>query len=84
MARCVTGKRMFPTSQSAEEALIDAWVKNDYPAGKGPVAVYQCLDCQCFHLTSSGVMNPALAKYIADGKLRLQKEANYWKGKFRS
>jgi hypothetical protein len=83
MAGCVTGKKMYGTADMAEQALIEAWVRNDYPAGQGPVAVYKCEDCKEFHLTSSGEMNPALAKFIKDGKLKLQKEANYWIDRFK-
>jgi hypothetical protein len=83
MTGCVTGKRMYPTAQMAEDALIEAWVKNDYPAGKGPIAIYKCDDCGNYHLTSSGTINPALSSFINDGKLKLRKEANYWLDKFK-
>jgi hypothetical protein len=83
MAQCVTGKKMYPTAQMAEDALIEAWVKNDYPAGKGPISIYKCEDCGNFHLTSSGTINPSLSSFINDGKLKLRKEANYWLDKFK-
>jgi hypothetical protein len=83
MAGCVTGKKMYPSKENAEQVLIDAWIRNDYPSGRGPVAVYRCNDCGQFHLTSSGVMNPALEQFIREGKLKLQKEANYWKDKLK-
>lgn len=83
MAGCVTGKKMYATKELAEQALIQAWVKNDYPQGKGPVAVYLCNDCRQFHLTSSGPMNSSLEEFIKQGKLKLQKEADYWAGKLK-
>jgi hypothetical protein len=83
MAGCVTGKKMYSSKEMAEDALINTWVKNDFPAGMGPVAVYQCGDCGQYHLTSSGEMNPALAQFIKEGKLKLQKEADYWRGKLK-
>lgn len=83
MAGCVTGKKMYSTKEMAEQALIQAWVKNDYPSGKGPVAVYLCNDCHEFHLTSSGSKNSTLEQFIKEGKLKLQKEAEYWASKFK-
>jgi hypothetical protein len=83
MAGCVTGKKMYPSQEMAEQALINAWVKNDYPEGRGPVAVYRCNDCKEFHLTSSGTMNPVLESFIKEGKLKMQKEAAYWAGKLK-
>ena len=69
---------MYATRELAQEALIHAWVKNDYPSGRGPVSIYKCDDCGDYHLTSSGQMDAALQKYIDDGKLKLQKEADRW------
>jgi hypothetical protein len=45
--------------------------------------VYQCEDCGEYHLTSRGPMNERLAQYIADGKLKRDKEANQWLGKLK-
>jgi hypothetical protein len=84
MAACVTGKKMYLTQEMAEQTLIQAWVKNDFPMGKGPVAVYRCADCGQYHLTSSGQMNSALEQFVKDGKLKLQREADYWKKKLKS
>ena len=83
MPGCVTGKKMYATQELAEHALTHAWVKNDYPPGKEPVAVYRCDDCREFHLTSSGPMNPTLAQFIKEGKLSLQKEADFWASKLK-
>lgn len=74
---------MYPSRERAEQALIQAWVKNDYPPGKGPVTVYHCNDCREFHLTSAGALNPALEVFIKEGKLKLQKEADYWASKLK-
>ena len=83
MAGCVTGKNMYLNQEAAEQALIQAWVRNDFAEGHGPVNVYRCHDCGQFHLTSSGQMNPILAEHIRNGKLKLQKEANYWEKKLK-
>ncbi len=74
---------MYFSKELAEEALIGAHTAYDYAGGQGPIAVYQCEDCGEYHLTSRGLMNERLAQYIADGKLKLEKEANRWLGKFK-
>jgi hypothetical protein len=78
MAGCVTRKKMYTSAEIAEEALIQAWSTYEYAAGSGPVSVYKCDDCGHYHLTSIGEMNPKLAQYIREGKIKLQKEANQW------
>jgi hypothetical protein len=83
MERCVTGKKMYPTQEIAEEALIGAHTRFQYPSGGGPVAVYQCADCGRYHLTSRGPMNGKLADQMASGKIKLQKEADAWESRFR-
>jgi hypothetical protein len=83
MAGCVTGKRQFATREMAEEVLIDSWVRYTYARGHGPVAVYRCDDCGEYHLTSSGEMNPALAKFLKEGNVQRQKEALYWADKLK-
>jgi hypothetical protein len=82
MAGCVTGKKMYHNVEMAEEALIGAWIKNDYAPGHGPVAVYRCVDCGEYHLTSAGVMNAKLKQQLEEGKIKLQKEAERWTRKW--
>jgi len=82
MNKCVTGKRLYQSSQLAEEALIEAHIRFDYRTGEGPVAVYLCDDCGEYHLTSRGPMNSHLAALIANGAIKKQKEANRWQSKF--
>jgi hypothetical protein len=83
MAGCVTGKRIYPTQEIAEEVLIQAWITYDYRNGRGPVAVYQCADCGQYHLTSTGEINPKLALYLKEGRIKVQKEANRWMERFK-
>lgn len=80
---CPSGKRSYPTQELAEEALIQAHTAYEYPEGQGPLAVYQCDECGEFHLTSRGPINERLAAYIAEGKLKLHKEARRWEDRFR-
>ncbi len=68
----------------AEEALIDAWARNNYSMnGRAPVAVYSCDDCGHYHFTSKGEMNERLTEQIQAGKIKRQQEANYWAGKLK-
>jgi hypothetical protein len=83
MTKCVSNKKMYPTMDVAEDALIEARTNFEFPSGHGPVGVYQCEDCGYFHLTSRGPVNEKLARHLADGKIKLQKEANKWLGKMK-
>lgn len=74
---------MYFSKELAEEALIGAHTAYTYANGQGPIAVYQCEDCGEYHLTSRGPMNERLAQYIAEGKLKRDKEANQWLGKLK-
>ena len=83
MKPCISNKKMYSTLDLAEDALLEARMRFDYPPNRGPIAVYQCDDCGCFHLTSKGKMNEKLAQQLANGKIKLQKEANHWLGKLK-
>ena len=83
MIKCVSNKKVYNSEQVAEDALIDAWTRSEYPGGRGPVAVYRCDDCGYFHFTSQGIMNQKLAKFIKDGKRDRLREANHWENKLK-
>ena len=74
---------MYASRELAEDALIEARIRFNYPHGGGPVAVYKCDDCGYYHLTSQGVMNERLSTFIEEGKLKLHKEAGYWTDKLK-
>lgn len=83
MEKCVTNKRIYYTKEMAEDALIEAWSRNNYPEGRGPVAVYQCDDCGNWHWTSRGPMNERLAGELRSGNIHRQQEAYRWERKWR-
>ena len=83
MDKCVSGKRMYPSQQVAEEVLIESWSRYNYVSGGGPVSVYQCDDCGRFHLTSKGPMNERLSQAISEGTIARQKEARNWEHKLK-
>jgi hypothetical protein len=82
--RCTSGKRVYDSQAIAEDVLIELWTKNDYAENQAPIAVYKCEDCGLYHLTSRGPINESLSKYLASGKLKLNKEANRWLDKFKN
>jgi hypothetical protein len=81
--RCISGKKMFDSQQLAEDMLIELWTRNEYSTGHAPIAVYKCEDCGHYHLTSRSPMNEKLAAVLANGKLKLHREANKWMDKFK-
>ena len=78
MIKCISHKKVYPTAEIAEDALIDARTHFDYGTRTGPIAVYRCEDCGYYHLTSKGEVNHKLASQLSDGKIKRQKEANQW------
>lgn len=83
MSTCISNKRVFLTELLAEDALIDAWSTNTYSSNRGPVSVYRCDDCGCYHFTSQGKMNERLEKEIASGKIKIQREAKHWESRMK-
>jgi hypothetical protein len=83
MIKCSSHKKVYATKEIAEDALIEAHTQFDYGRGNGPVAIYQCEDCGYYHLSSKGVINEKLDKYLKEGKIQKQKEANWWMNKMK-
>lgn len=83
MINCISNKKVYPSQELAEEALIQAHIHFEFAKGNGPVAVYKCEDCGYYHLTSKGVMSAKLLNELNSGKISLHKEANRWLDKFK-
>lgn len=83
MVKCVSNKKIYPSKEAAEDALIEAHAHFDYTRGDGPIGVYQCEDCGSYHLTSKGPMNQKLEQLIKEGKIKRLKEANQWLNKMK-
>ena len=83
MIKCSSRKKVYPTLEMAEDALIEAHVHFDYGTRSGPIAVYECEDCGYYHMTSKGTMNLKLVAYQNAGQVRRQKEANHWLDKLK-
>ena len=78
MIKCVSNKKVYPSKEIAEDALIEAHTHFEYSRGNGPAGVYQCEEYGNWHLTSKGQMNQKLDQLLKEGKIHRQKEANQW------
>jgi hypothetical protein len=83
MKKCPSGKVIYFSQTLAEDALLEAWIRNHYTKGQGPVNVYQCEDCGNFHLTSKGEMNHQLKQSIDNGQIERSRRAYYLENKLR-
>ncbi|MTI22646.1 hypothetical protein E1176_16560 [Fulvivirga sp. RKSG066] len=81
MSGCSTQKICYDSKVIAEEALMQNRARNNYAAGQGPINVYLCHICNCYHFTSKGEPSDLL-KTDKDRIDRLR-EASYWEDKFR-
>ncbi|MGL1888273.1 MAG: hypothetical protein OCD76_17285 [Reichenbachiella sp.] len=81
MSQCVSGKRMFDTSEEAETALIENHIHFNHSKGSGPKNFYECRDCGCYHFTSQGELNSVIidkAEFI-----KSQQRSRSWEDKLR-
>jgi ABC-type ATPase with predicted acetyltransferase domain len=83
MQTCSTGKRVYQTEQQAMDALLEAYALYEYRSGGGPVSVYQCDDCGCFHFTSKGNIHPVLAEHLKSNQAKTSQEAARWLNKLK-
>jgi len=81
--RCPTGKSLYLSLSLAEDALIDAWTRNNFTPGNGPVNIYQCDDCGNFHFTSKGIMNVRLKTELDNGTIARNRRAFELESKLR-
>lgn len=81
MSICSTQKVCYDSQEIAEEALLQNHAKNNYAEGQGPVNVYECDICGCYHFTSKGNTHPILREQ--KGRIDRLREANYWEDRFR-
>jgi len=81
MSHCSSHKVCYDSKEIAEEALLQNHAKNNYAKGQGPVNVYLCDMCGCYHFTSKGEINPLLNSQ--KGRIDKLREASYWEDKLR-
>jgi hypothetical protein len=82
--RCSSGKVIYVSLSLAEDALLDAWVRNNYSVGTGPITIYQCEDCGNFHFTSKGAMNDRLKRELDSGQIERSRRAFDYERKFKA
>lgn len=75
MKSCSSGKISYASQSLAEDALLDAWARNHYKTGQGPVNVYACEDCGNFHFTSKGKINERLNEALVTGQIERSRQA---------
>lgn len=80
---CTTRKICYITKDQAEQALLGTRARYSSAANPGPVAVYRCPLCECYHLTSKGDESDVLRSADSQRKIDLQREAYYWEGKIK-
>lgn len=79
---CISRKVCYDTREQAEDALLRA--RAQYASSHvGPVAVYHCPHCECYHLTSKGEESDVLQSKKTLQKINLQREADYWESKMK-
>jgi hypothetical protein len=66
---------MYFSQTLAEDALLEAWIRNHYKTGQGPVNVYSCDDCGNFHFTSKSAMNERLKGALDNGQIEKSRRA---------
>lgn len=83
MTRCVTNKQCYDSREIAEEALIQNRARYNHRPNAGPINVYLCDSCGCYHFTSKGELGDILKSDENRRRIDLQQEANHWEGKFK-
>ncbi len=79
MSGCSSGKNCHDSLELALEALIENHIRFNHPAGAGPVNVYECDRCGCYHFTSQGETHPILTE--KSGFIKKQQLARNWENK---
>lgn len=67
----------------AEEALIENRARYHQTLATGPINVYQCNSCDCFHFTSKGEPHPMLLDSDTQARIKREKQGWDWESKFR-
>ena len=83
MPVCSTKKICYLNREAAEDALLAHRARFNHPPTAGPINVYLCNSCGCYHFTSKGEMNPKLLSGENKKKIDRDSEANYWLDKLK-
>lgn len=80
---CTSGKRSFESEQLAEEALIQNHIRNEYRAGQGPINIYECDECGCWHFTSKGMKHDLFNDEEVIHRINAERRAFHWEQGFK-
>ncbi|MFT5722986.1 MAG: hypothetical protein ACI9JN_000091 [Bacteroidia bacterium] len=77
--KCSSNKKPYHNESTAERALIEARIRF---VGNTAINVYQCSECDDWHLTSQGQMNNTLQEMIQSGDLDKEIKQYEWREKY--
>jgi hypothetical protein len=77
--KCATNKKSYRDETTAEAALIETRIRF---VGNTAVNVYQCDDCNDWHLTSLGQINERLEEMIETGELDEEIKLYEWRERY--
>ncbi len=75
--RCITGKNGYYLETEAQEALIRSHIRF-LQAAKN---YYKCHDCEEYHLTSQGNLNPLLEQPTVKARIKQEQQEQEWGGR---
>lgn len=75
--RCPTGKNSYYSENEAQEALIRSHIRF-LQAAK---SYYKCRDCEEYHLTSQGELNPLLNDPEVKSRIKREQREQEWTGR---
>ena len=79
----VTGKVSFDSEIIAEEALLSHHARQFHQEGSGPINIYECQHCGCWHFTSKGEIHPELQSESTKERLAKERLGYHWERKLR-
>ncbi|MEM7552444.1 MAG: hypothetical protein AAF363_22365 [Bacteroidota bacterium] len=81
--KCVSGKIIHYTEKEALEALVQNHIRVYHNQNSGPVNIYECKDCNYFHLTSKGDRHEILDDPEVKKRIDLERQSIHWESKLR-
>ena len=76
---CNTGKKAYYSEEEVQEALIRSHIKFI----KAAISYYHCNECGEYHLTSQGAAHSLLNDPKVQERIKRERRAQEWEGKFR-
>ena len=80
---CPSHKRSYLSKGEAEEALVQHHIHFHHGEGQGPLNVYECEHCGCWHFTSKGPTAEVLKSDAARRRIQRERTASDWERKLK-